>query len=87
MAKIIEPLRAAKMRKAVITVLLKEEVKAAVLMEPAKRTSTGSGMVYHTAEPRIISTKSPMRALCGRSRATTPSATPSSRSSWLSSIR
>jgi hypothetical protein len=68
MAKIIEPLRAAKMESGIHT--FEEEVKAAVLMDPAKRTPM-DWVWYKTVEPRIIIDEEPnartLRSLKGDS--------------------
>ncbi len=56
MDKIIEPLRAAKVDSGIKT--FEEEVKAAVLMDPAKRTPM-DWVWYKTAEPRIVIDEEP----------------------------
>src|SRR5579871_2942724 len=56
MAKIIEPLRAAKVESGIHT--FEDEVKAAVLMDPAKRTPM-DWIWYKTVEPRIIIDEEP----------------------------
>jgi hypothetical protein len=56
MDKIIEPLRAAKVDSGIKT--FEEEVKVAVLMDPAKRTPM-DWVWYKTAEPRIVIDEEP----------------------------
>ncbi len=50
MSKLLEPLRAAKIENGIKT--FEDEVKAAILMDPAKRDPL-QAMMYHTAEPRV----------------------------------
>src|SRR5689334_12460984 len=68
MNKILEPLRAAKLKSGSNT--FEEEVKAAILMDPAKRDPF-QAMMYHTAEPRVSFDEEPdartLRSLKGDS--------------------
>jgi hypothetical protein len=56
MAKLVEPLRATKIESGIKT--FEDDVKAAILMDPAKR-SPMQQMMYHTAEPRIVFDEEP----------------------------
>jgi hypothetical protein len=56
MAKLVEPLRAAKIDGGIKT--FEEDVKAAILMDPGKR-DVMQRMMYHTAEPRIVFDEEP----------------------------
>jgi Protein of unknown function (DUF1553)/Protein of unknown function (DUF1549) len=66
MNKILEPLRAAKLKSGSNT--FEEEVKQAILMDPAKRDPL-QAMMFHTAEPRVSFEEEPdartLRALKG----------------------
>ena len=69
MNKILEPLRAAKLESGANT--FEEEVKTAIMMDPAKRDPF-QAMMYHTAEPRVTFDEEPdartLRGLKGDSR-------------------
>src|SRR6476646_1222093 len=56
MNKILEPLRAAKLKSGSNT--FEEEVKAAIMMDPAKRDPF-QAMMFHTAEPRVTFDEEP----------------------------
>src|SRR6185369_15877346 len=56
MNKILEPLRAAKLRSGSNT--FEEEVKAAIMMDPSRR-DPWQAMLYHTAEPRVTFDEEP----------------------------
>ncbi|HSP66843.1 MAG TPA: DUF1549 and DUF1553 domain-containing protein [Bryobacteraceae bacterium] len=56
MNKILEPLRAAKIKSGSNT--FEEEVKAAIMIDPAQRDPLQS-MMYHTAEPRVTFDEEP----------------------------
>jgi hypothetical protein len=68
MNQILEPLRAAKAKSGSNT--FEEEVKAAIMMDPAKRDPL-QAMMYHTAEPRVSFDEEPdartLRSLKGDS--------------------
>jgi hypothetical protein len=68
MNKILEPLRAAKLESGAHT--FEEEVKTAIMMDPAKRDPL-QAMMYHTAEPRVTFDEEPdartLRSLKGDS--------------------
>ncbi len=70
MNKILEPLRTAKLESGAHT--FEEEVKAAIMMDPAKRDPF-QAMMYHTAEPRVTFDEEPdartLRSLKGESAA------------------
>jgi len=56
MNKILEPLRAAKLKSGSNT--FEEEVKSAIMMDPAKRDPL-QAMMFHTAEPRVTFDEEP----------------------------
>ena len=56
MSKLVEPLRASKVENGIKT--FEDDVKAAILMDPAKRNPLQQ-MMYHTAEPRITFDEEP----------------------------